>query len=484
MRNFFQALMRDAVSLTGAAITTASALVFGTLLCLDLLGMPGTPYLGILAYCVVPGIFLFGLALIPIGVWRERRRARRLAAQGLEIPGFPVIDMNQDRTRRMVFVFLALTLVNIIILATATYKGVEVMDSTPFCGRTCHTVMQPEFTAHSRSPHSRVACVACHIGPGGSWFVKSKLSGSWQLVSVAFDLYPRPIPTPVHNLRPARETCEQCHWPTKFVGDRLRVITHHADDEKSTPLKTVLLMRIGGMQGRTSQGIHWHVDPGVRIRYRSDAKREVISEVEKTLPDGTVTHFSAGAAPAAGDGAKAGGAPATAGSAAEGEWRVMDCVDCHNRPTHIYRAPEDEVDTAMNEGRLDGTLPFARREAIKALKGTYDSQEAARAGITAAFAAFYQKDYPDLAASRRDDIEKAGRVLGDLYGYNVFPKMNVQWGTYPNHLGHTTSNGCFRCHDGEHKDSAGKAISNDCDTCHSMLAMDEENPKILEDLKP
>lgn len=470
MRSFFQALMRDAVSLTGAAITTASTLVFGTLLCLDLVGMPGTPYLGILAYCVVPAIFLFGLALIPIGVWRARRRARRQQAAGRPIPGFPVIDMNLDRTRRMVFVFLALTMVNIIILATATYKGVEVMDSTPFCGQTCHTVMQPEFTAHGRSPHSRVACVACHIGPGGSWFVKSKLSGSWQLVSVALDLYPRPIPTPVQSLRPARETCEQCHWPTKFVGDRLRVITHHADDEKSTPLKTVMLMRIGGMQGRTSHGIHWHVDPGVRIRYRADARRETIDDVETTLPDGTVRRFSTGKKPEAGAG--------------EGEWRVMDCVDCHNRPTHIYRTPEDEVDAALAEERIDRGLPFARREAIKALRGAYDSHEAARTGIAAAFASYYQKEYPDVATSRREEIAGAGRVLGDLYCVNVFPRMKVTWGTYPNHLGHMTSTGCFRCHDGEHKDPAGKEISQDCDACHTVLAMDEENPKILGDLRP
>jgi hypothetical protein len=469
MRSFFQALMRDGVSLTGAAITTASALVFGTLFILDLMGMSGTPYLGILSYLVVPATFLFGLILIPIGVWRERRRTRRLAAEGRPIPGFPVIDMNRDRTRRMVAVFLALTVINIIILATATYKGVEVMDSTPFCGRTCHTVMQPEFTAHGRSPHSRVACVACHIGPGGSWFVKSKLSGSWQVVSVAFNLYPRPIPTPVENLRPARETCEQCHWPTKFVGDRLRVITHHADDATNTALKTVLLMRVGGMQGRSSHGIHWHVDPGVRIRYRADARRETISEVEATRPDGSVQRFAAGQ-PGTGTG--------------EGEWRVMDCVDCHNRPTHIYRTPEEEVDTALAEGRIDRGLPFARREGVKAMRASYDSHDAARAGIAAAFASFYQKEYPEVAASKREEIDRAGRLLGDLYAFNVFPRMKVGWETYPNHLGHTTSSGCFRCHDGEHKNDAGGAISNDCDTCHTMLAMDEENPKILEDLKP
>jgi hypothetical protein len=228
-------------------------------------------------------------------------------------------------------------------------------------------------------------------------------------------------------------------------------------------------MRIGGMQGRASQGIHWHVDPGVRIRYRADARRETIQEIEATRPDGTVRRFAAAGAPPA---------------PAEGEWRVMDCVDCHNRPTHIYRAPEDEVDTAMAEGRIDRALPFARREAIKALRATYDSHETARPGIAAAFASFYQKEHPDVAAAKRGEIEAAGRLLGDLYCVNVFPKMKVDWGTYPNHLGHMTSTGCFRCHDGDHKDADGNVISGDCDTCHTVLAMDEENPKVLEDLKP
>ena len=135
------------------------------------------------------------------------------------------------------------------------------MDSTQFCGGTCHTVMTPEFTTYQRSPHSRVKCTECHIGSGADWFVKSKLSGSWQLVSVALDLYPRPIPTPVENLRPARETCEQCHWPTRFVGERLRFFNRFAEDEKQTEKKTVLLMKIGGGETGRAHGIHWHVDP-------------------------------------------------------------------------------------------------------------------------------------------------------------------------------------------------------------------------------
>jgi hypothetical protein len=473
MRNFFIALTRDPISLLGAAITTASALVFAALFSFDLVGLEGGPYVGILSYVIVPGCFVFGLLLIPVGIWRHRRLAGRAALRGLPPPTFPVIDLNQTRTRGMVLTFLALTGMNTVILATATYKGVEVMDSTPFCGTTCHTVMQPEYTAYQRSPHARVHCVSCHIGPGGSWFVKSKLSGAWQLVAVAFNLHPRPIPTPIRNLRPARETCEQCHWPTKFVGDRLRVITHHSDDQASTPLRTVLLLRVGGMQGRKSHGIHWHVDPDVAIRYRADEKRETIHEVELTLPGGLVRRYSAKGPPAEGGGGVTGG-----------EWRLMDCVDCHNRPTHVYRTPEQEVDEALAQGRIDRTLPYARREAVRALRAGYDSHEEARAGIAAAFASFYEKERPEIVRSSRPAIDQAGRLLGDLYCLNVFPKMKVGWGTYPNHLGHTTSTGCFRCHDGSHATPEGQVISQECDTCHTMLAMEEENPEVLKTLQP
>jgi hypothetical protein len=341
------------------------------------------------------------------------------------------------------------------------------MDSTPFCGETCHSVMSPEYTAYARSPHARVACVSCHIGPGTDWFVRSKLSGSWQVVSVFFDLYPRPIPTPVHNLRPARETCEQCHWPTKFVGDRLAVRTHYADDETNTELKSVLLLRVGGLQGRTSHGIHWHVDPDIRIRYRSDESREEIYDVEMTLADGTIKLFRAGETPQDAD-----------------EWRTMDCIDCHNRPSHAYRLPEPEVDDAIREGAIPRSLPYVRREAIRALQADYGSHAEAREGIAAALSAFYAENYPELAASESESIEQAARAVGDIYSWNVFPEMNVTWGVYPDHIGHETSAGCFRCHDDLHETGDGEVISQDCETCHSLLAMEEEDPAILTELNP
>jgi nitrate/TMAO reductase-like tetraheme cytochrome c subunit len=472
MRSFIISLTRDPLSLAGATITTAAACLFCVFFALEVLGSHANPYSGILAFLILPGLFLLGLALIPFGVVRGRRRAQRAAEHGEAPPTFPVIDLRRSNVRRNVLIFLVLSFANVVILAVASYKGMEVMDSTEFCGATCHSVMHPEYTAYKRSPHARVNCVECHIGPGASWFVRSKLSGAWQVVAVAFDLYPRPIATPIENLRPARETCEQCHWPTKFVGDRLKIITHYDDDEPSTELKTVLVLRVGGEKGTKSHGIHWHVDPDVRIRYRADASRESIHEVELTREDGTVVLYRKGESPPD---------PAQAGDEA---WRVMDCVDCHNRPTHVYFLPEQAVDDAIEHGQISRELPFVRREALRVLRAEYASHDEAAAGIAESLRAYYAGEHPQAAAQQAGAIATAADVLGRIYATNVFPAMNVQWGTYPNHIGHQYFDGCFRCHDDEHKSEDGQSISQDCDTCHSLLAIEEQDPEILAQVRP
>ena len=463
IRTFVHAITRNGVSLAGAALTTAAAILFASLFVGESLGLGGGPYLGILTFVVFPAIFVFGLALIPVGIVWQRRSARRAAARGEPAGLLPVFDLNVGRTRTILLVFLAATLVNVVIIAVSTYKAVEVMDSTKFCGTACHSVMAPEYTTYQRSPHSRVACVSCHIGPGAGWFVKSKLSGSWQLISVNLKLYPKPIPTPVHNLRPARDTCEQCHWPNKFVGDRLKVITHFQDDEANSAQKTVLLLRVGGLVGRASKGIHWHVDPGVRIRYLADDKRETIGTIELTRPDGTMTTYAKPDAPK------------------DGAWRTMDCLDCHNRPSHVYRTAEDEIDRAMADGRIDPALPFIHREGLKALQADYPSQDVAKEKIAAALGAFYAKERPSTDNAK---VAAAAAALSDIFSTNVYPSMNIKWGTYPSHLGHMSSPGCFRCHDGEHASPSGATIAQDCDTCHTVLAMEEPDPEILKTLSP
>ncbi|MDH3284072.1 MAG: NapC/NirT family cytochrome c, partial [Acidobacteriota bacterium] len=402
--------IRHPLTLVGIAVTTTAAILICTLFTFEVLGFLGNPYIGILTFMILPAIFVAGLVMIPMGVLLWHRRVRKAAEKGQAPPPFPIIDFNRIHTRKIALLVLLLTVVNVVILSSATYKGVETMDSTEFCG-SCHSVMEPEFTAYQGSPHARVGCVECHIGPGASWFVKSKLSGAWQVVSVAFDLYPRPIPTPIHNLRPARDTCEQCHWPEKFVGDRLKVIPQYEDDEQNTELKTVLLLRVGGIQGRKSEGIHWHVDPGVKIRYRSDPSRETIHDVELTLPDGTVKLYES---PDAQEGN---------GDAEPTEWRLMDCVDCHNRPTHVYGAPEVKVAQAISEGRIDRSLPYIAREGVEVLREEFASHDEAREGIARWIRGFYTENYPETAAERSEAIEQAVGAISQIYTTSVFPGM-------------------------------------------------------------
>jgi hypothetical protein len=476
LERFLATVTGNVISLIGTALTTVSAFLFVLLFAISLVSEHGGgPYLGILSFLVLPGLFVLGLILVAVGIHRQRGRRRAAQARGEAAPApFPVLDFNRSGTRNTVMLFLGATAVNLLILGVGTFKGVEVMDSTQFCGATCHTVMEPEYTTYQRSPHARVKCVACHIGEGAGWFVKSKLSGSWQVVSVAFNLYPRPIPVPVHNLRPAPQTCEQCHWPEKFVGDRLQVNTHFAEDSTNTELKTVLLLKVGGRRADKSHGIHWHVDPDQQIRYRSDLKRETMYEVEMAGKDGARKRWRGPAA----DSPEA---------AKVVEWRTMDCVDCHNRPTHIYRAPEVELDAALLAQRIDRTLPYIRREGLAALQAEYPSHAAARAGIGKAIAGFYQANYPHVAAQQAEAVTAASRALGDIWCWNVFPQMNIKWGTYRNHLGHpemSTTVGCFRCHDEEHATAEGETITGDCGTCHSVLAEQEANPQVLQGVLP
>jgi nitrate/TMAO reductase-like tetraheme cytochrome c subunit len=456
---------RHPVGLLGAMIATISAVLILSLFLAGLAGYEGGPYIGIVAYSVFPGLFVVGLLMIPIGLWLERRRLVKLAASGGIEPPLWHIDLNDPKTRRRVIGFVALTVVNLLIIGIASYKGLEVMDSPEFCG-SCHAVMDPEYTAYKASPHARVRCVECHIGRGASWFVKSKLSGSWQLISVNLNLYPRPVPTPVHNLRPARETCEECHWPDKFTGDKFLVRSHYDEDEQSTEKKSVVILKVGGGTPERGQGIHWHVMPGVEIRYQADDKRQEISVVEVKRPGGAARTYAKKGAKATGD-----------------SWRTMDCIDCHNRPTHQFKPAETVVDHAIEVGRIDRSLPFVRREAMKAVKAQYASHDAARAGIRDALKGFYSTQYPEVAKEKGATIDRAIDALIEGYTTHVWPQMKIAWGTYPSFLGHDQAPGCFRCHDEEHVTADGKAISQDCGLCHSLLADREADPAILKQLK-
>ena len=374
--------------------------------------------------------------------------------------------------RRALILVVLLSFVNFAIMGTASYKAVEYMDSAQFCGQTCHTPMLPEFTAYTNSPHSRVACVECHIGPGAPWFVKSKISGLRQLYAVAFKTYSRPIPSPVHDLRPARDTCEHCHWPQRFTGDKLLVHTKYGDDEANTPATNVLVLKIGGQSFEGRVGIHGrHLDTMERIEYaHSDERRQIIPVVTYIDDDGKKVEYVSTES------------NATPAQLAAMPRRKMDCMDCHNRPTHAFQMPERAVDDAISAGRISANLPYIKKQAVAALKAEYPDRETASQKITAEIAEFYKTKYPAVYQGSRASVETAGEQIKAIYLRNVFPEMKVTWGTHPNNLGHEDFLGCFRCHDGKHKSADGKIINDDCAACHQVLAMEEKDPKILADL--
>jgi hypothetical protein len=469
VRDFILRTTRHPIGFVGLNITTISGILLVVLLAAQLFGFAGNPYVGILTFGILPGLFVLGLLMMPLSSWMYRRRLRR---GGKADALYPVYDLNSPNIRSRLMFIGVMTAINLTIVAVLAYRGLEFMDSVSFCGQTCHPIMKPEFTVYKTSPHSRVRCVDCHIGPGASWFVKSKLSGTRQVIKQIAGTYPRPIETPVANLRPSRDTCEECHWPEKFHGDKMMVKTHYQEDEANTPIKSVLLLKVGGGNPESGfpRGIHSHIIN--RVYYRSDEKREFIPYIRVERADGTVTDYQKS------------GMETLPDSIASRPLRLMDCIDCHNRPTHIYRMPSRALDDAITSEQLPNDLPYLKREALKAITQTYPDGSAAREQITAALTSFYQTNYPDLIASDAPKIQKAIAGTIEIWSLYVYPELNITWGTYPDHIGHQDFTGCFRCHDEDHVSTEGKTISQDCSTCHNLLAVEEPDPEVLKALFP
>ncbi len=462
-------LSSNPISLTGVVLTTAGAVSWFFLLPQLINGTSQNPYIGLL-WMALLGILIFGLLLIPLGMYLHKRSLRKQGAEAEQ--GFPPLTLRSAELRKLLLFILVTTFINVVIAGQLTYSSINYMDTSKFCGQACHTVMQPEFAAYQQSPHARVDCVECHIGPGASWFVKSKLSGMGQLIAVAAHNYPTPIPTPVANLRPARETCERCHWPQRFTGDKVVVHTEYSEDEPNTAATTVLMMKVGGHAWDGTVGIHGaHLADKTTIEYvTTDAKRQIIPQVTVTDANGKQTIYNAT------------DTKVTPDELARGERRTMDCVDCHNRPTHIFQMPDRALDDAMASGHISAGLPFVKKQALAALKVNYPDRATAQIQIAGTLDAFYRSNYPEVYSQKRKQIDNAIVAVQGIYSRNIFPEMKVTWGTYGNNIGHMDSPGCFRCHDGNHSSADKRTIPSDCNTCHEMPAVGEKNPKILSDL--
>jgi nitrate/TMAO reductase-like tetraheme cytochrome c subunit len=454
-------LTRHWLSLLGAALSVTAVLSLFFVAPHEIRGHAGNPYIGIVIFLILPAVFFTGLALMPIGVYLSKRQIKH----GL-------LQATYDRKtalRRLAWFLGVTTLANVLIGTQLTYRAVRFMETPRFCGSSCHT-MKPQFTAYQNSPHSRVECVDCHVAPGAKGWVRSKMNGTRQLVQTILNTQPRPVPSALSSGRlvPARETCENCHWPHKFGGVRLRVFTKFGDDQANTRTDTVLMMIIGG---NGISGIHGaHAGPGIHIRYASaDPARQSIPWVEyRNNTTGEARTFVS---------------PDMPKEASNPLPRFeMQCVDCHNRPTHTFDLPERAMDKAIAFGDIPSTLPFVRKKGVELLNVPYRSSEEAAGKLPAAMVSFYRQNLPDIYARRSADIDTAATAVLTIYNRNVFPDLKVTWGTYPDNLGHTDFPGCFRCHDGAHASDKGTVITQDCNTCHEPLAMDEAAPEILKRL--
>jgi nitrate/TMAO reductase-like tetraheme cytochrome c subunit len=462
-------LSRNPISAIGAVIAFVALTNTLFLIYIDGRQAHANPYLGILAWIVAPAILSSGILVYVAGLLIERRRRRLRAPEAM--PEFPRIDLNERRTRLIV----AGTFAGVILFVTASvigsYQAYHYTDSDAFCGTLCHQVMNPEYTAYKQSAHARVGCVGCHVGAGATWYVRSKLSGSYQVYAALAHKYPRPIPSPVENLRPAQETCEQCHWPEKFFGSQLKVFNHYQYDEQSTPKEVKLIIKTGGGSPTTglTAGIHWHMNIANEVTYiATDKLRQEIPwvRIRDRRTGRTVEYLSEAS-------------KLTAAQIAAAPSRRMDCVDCHNRPTHVYVPPDRSVDRALLAGTVDRTLPYAKQQAVAALTKDYDTTPHALQGIATDFAAYYKKSYPAIFATRRASIDSSTVALQQIFSTTRFPEMRVDWRTHRDNVGHFYSLGCFRCHDDQHVSKDGQRISKECTVCHTVLGDTEAKAEFI-----
>lgn len=451
----------NSITVAGIVLVAFVAIIETILFAVDIWIGIDSPYFGMLTFLILPPLFVLGAVLIPGGALIERRR--RLQSPDVAVRKTFLIDFSNPTHRNTAVAFLIGGIVFLVLVAVGSYHTYHFTESVKFCGELCHKVMNPEFTAYQTSAHARVKCALCHIGPGAGWFAKSKISGAYQIYAVMADKYPKPIPTPIRNLRPAQETCEQCHWPQQFYSPKERTYPHFKSDEKNTPAPTRLMVNVGGgIVGKSQTGIHLHMNINHRIEYiPSDASRENIVMVRSTnRVTGEVKEYRVKDYPLADT------------EITPDRLRRMDCMDCHNRPAHKFPSPQSAVNDAMEAGSIDRNMPFIKREAVKALDQDYATIPEAMSGIASHLRTFYSNQYPDLIKTDMSQLTNVTLAVQDIYRKIRFPEMKASWKSYPDHIGHLNSPGCFRCHNSNLVSTSGETVSRNCHVCHSFLKLE------------
>ncbi len=442
----------------GIVLTILIVVVEAVLFGVDALLGIDSPYFGLVMYLVMPPFLVIGILMIPAGAWWTKRRLSR--DPNASVLKNLHVDFSKPTHRHTAIALFTGGIAFMVLSGVGMYHTYHFTESVTFCGEVCHKVMKPEYTAYQSSAHAHVKCASCHIGAGASYFAKSKITGSYQIYSVLMGKYPRPIPTPVRNLRPAQETCEQCHWPQQFYSPIERTYSHFLSDEKNTPAPVRLMVNVGGGRvGKSQTGIHLHMNINHLIEYIPlDDTREIIAWVRATdRVTGEVHEY------------RSKEHPLSDTEIAAKRIRRMDCIDCHNRPAHKFPSAQSVVNDALENGALDRELSFIKRESVRALDRTYTTEQEAMAGIAAHLHNFYAEAYPDMDRSNPKRVTDAILAVQDLYRKSQFPDMRSSWKSYPDHIGHMNSGGCFRCHGEDLQTATGKTITRDCRTCHSFL---------------
>jgi hypothetical protein len=455
---------RNWITIIGSLIAAVNLLLIIVLFLISTILNKNETNLGLFIYIILPGFLLLGLIMIPLGIIISRKK--RISSGQDDLKKLPTVDLNNPKHRKAFIVF---TIVTVIILFLSTYGSFEayhLTESVEFCGTLCHKVMEPEYTAYQNSSHANVACVECHVGSGASWYVKSKLSGLHQVYAVATKTYPSPIETPLHDLRPARETCEKCHWPQKFYARNLHTNKYYLADSLNSEWNITLQMKIGpeyvGLGFK--EGIHWHINPNTNIEYISENdKRELITYVRYTnKATGEVTIYR-------NPDIEISDSTISASSA-----RTMDCIDCHNRPSHKYDSPPVYFDKAMLTNEISQGIPFVKRTAMGILRNNFSDKDTALMQIRDGIINYYKTDFSEYFKNNSAKIDSSVTALQQAYSRNTFPGMKVSYDVYPNHIGHLEVEGCFRCHNDAFKSENGRRISKECNLCHTIIGQGKQ----------
>lgn len=463
MKDKFPSSFYNPITIGGSVLSLLSFGLIIFLIILELFGTTENPYLVIITFMILPAFLILGLLLIVFGFLKERKNIKK----GRPKRELPVLDFNNPRHRFTFFIFFFGAIVLLFLSAFGSFKAYEYAETDEFCGTVCHKVMEPEYTAYLNSPHNRVGCVQCHIGSGAGWFVKSKITGSYQVYSVLFNKYSKPIPTPVESLRPAQGTCEQCHSPKHFFAEKKVDYSYYLSDKDNSKSKLTMLLKIGGgnIELGNARGIHWHMNIENEVTYYAvDRERQIIPWVKmKSKRTGKEIIY------------RSTEVKLNEKRLSPESIRVMDCIDCHNRPSHIYNQPDKMMNLFMSLGRIDDSLPYIKSVGVQALEKPYSDKEVGLDSIKIFIDEFYHHNYPDIYNSKAPSIKNSTLEIQKIYSRNYFPGMNTNWKKFANNIGHTWDNGCFRCHDGKHVSEDGKIISRDCNVCHTIISTEDEN---------